>query len=87
MLKEALNSKNDSFWEKPSSNPMLDMGSYFNLCVKWVGYKEGENNNEYVSKIVAFRVLRFFGEYCKIQPLKSRKGRIEIKVSERPSLS
>jgi len=88
MLKEALESKNDSFWSKSSSNLQIDLGAYFNMCVKWVGYKEGENDKEFVHHIVAFRILHFFGEYSKIQPPPKRpKQKVPIKLSEKPSLS
>jgi hypothetical protein len=87
MLKEALDTKDDSFWKKPSSNSSIDIGAYFNLCVRWVGYSKGASEKDFVSEIVAFRVLHIFGEYSKIQPNKKRKKQKQsIKVSEKPSL-
>lgn len=67
ILKDALGSLPETYWQKPSSNPLFDMGSYFNNCVKWVDYKEGENDEQKCSQPVVIRVLEKFSKFSKVQ--------------------
>jgi hypothetical protein len=88
ILEEALASHKDEYWESPNkTNKIFDNGAYFNLCVKWVGYKKGENDDELCSTMVAFRVLDGFGEFSKTQIPEKEKPVIQIQKSEKPSLN
>ena len=87
ILKEALEKESESFWTKPNRcNKSTDNGFYFNLVRKWVDYKEGENDDEFASEMVTFRVLHIFGKYSKIQPPKKTKSKISITMSQKPKL-
>jgi hypothetical protein len=87
ILEEALASEADEYWKKPNkANKIFDNGAYFNLCVEWVNYKAGINDNERCLGIVAFRVLHEFGKYSKKQLSKKEKSHIDIKYSELPKL-
>ena len=86
ILKKALDSESDAFWKKPSSNPIIDLGAYFNQCVEWLDYKEELNGQNFAPIEVVFRILHFFGKYAKTQPYQKVKPLIKIEVSEKPKL-
>lgn len=87
ILKEALEKEPESFWTKPNrSNKSTDNGFYFNLARGWVDYKEGENDDEFASEMVTYRVLHIFGKYSKIQPPKKNKTKPKITMSQKPRL-
>jgi len=64
------------------------MGSYFNSCIKWVGYdpESSDDGSNGVPEVVAVRVLEKFGKYSKVQIPTKKKSTTEIKFSEVPSL-
>jgi hypothetical protein len=85
ILKDALEKQPASYWQKPSSNPLFDMGSYFNNCLKWVDYKGTEDDKVIPNQVVVIRVLQKFSKYSKVQlPKKPKKP--DIIYRELPSL-
>lgn len=88
ILSKALKNTPDEYWAKPSKvNPIFDNGHFFNLCVRWVEYKEGINDNDIVHEILVYRVLQGFGKYSEHQvPKKPKKNKPGIVLSEIPSL-
>ncbi len=85
ILKDAHENLPQSFWQKPSSNPLFDMGSYFNSCVKWVDYKEGENDNQKCSQPVVIRVLEKFSKFSKVK-LPDKPKKPDVIYRELPSI-
>lgn len=85
ILKDAFENLPSSYWQKPSSNPLFDMGSYFNNCKKWIDYKEGVNDNQKCSQPVVVRILEKFSKFSKVQlPPKPQKP--EVAYRELPSI-
>ena len=88
ILHEAYETYTDDYWKKPNSvNAIFDNGYYFNQCIKWVGYKEGVNDDSVCLEIVTVRVLQVFGKFSKVQLPKKVKPEIKIIVSQPPSLT
>ncbi len=87
MLVEALDTHNESYWKEANHlNGIFDNGAYFNLCRNWIGYKKGENDNDYSSEVIVIRVLQGFGKFSKIQLPKKKKQHVKIMKSEKPTL-
>lgn len=85
ILKDAFEKLPETYWQKPSSNPLFDMGTYFNNCVKWVNYKEGENDNDKCAQVIVIRVLEKFSKFSNVQlPDKPKKS--DVIYRELPSI-
>ena len=77
-IKEILSLAKKEFkdWEKSNPiNPFFSYGSIFNDMLKWI---EPYEENEAVNKFITEHVLRCFGKYSKIQPVKKQKYNGEI---------
>lgn len=87
ILLEAFSTFKDKYWESAySGNPLMDMGAYFNMCVRVVAYKDSARN-VIVSPLVAVRVLVKFSEFSKVQLPVKKKVKISITISEKPCLN
>jgi len=87
-LSKALKEMPESFWAKRNvSNKSTDNGFYFNMCVKWLDFKENVNEDEIADHMLTYRVLHIFGEFSEIQPYKKpTKEMPEIMMSQKPKL-
>lgn len=87
ILVDALNELDVSYWSKPNQvNKMFDNGYYFNRCRDWLGYEHGINDNDSPKVLVTVRILTGFGKFSKTQVPIKKRGKIELKVSEKPTL-
>ena len=87
ILKDALEQLPESYWKKPSSNALFDMGYYFNLCVLWIDYKEGINDDEIVSDVITIRILEKFSKFSKFQVQDKKYKKPPIRYSQDPTLN
>ena len=87
MMFEALETYPDNYWQKPyTPNPLMDLGHFFNDCVKFLSYKKGENDNEISKEIFTVRILQCAGEFSKIKIPKKEKYNPKIVMSRKPML-
>ena len=87
MLVEALDTFPDDYWKLPNKvNQIFDNGPYFNQCRKWINYQNGVNDDHIAAEPVVVRVLEGFGKFSKVQLSKRIKPKIEIQVSQKPTL-
>lgn len=87
ILVRAYNELPDNFWTKRNAcNKSMDNGFYFNFCLRLLNFKEGENEDETMDNMVAYRILHIFGDFSEIQPVKKGKVLPPITMSQKPKL-
>ena len=84
ILVDAKESLPKSYWLKASSNPIFDMGHYFNRCVEWVGLNE-YNSESFPAQIVTIRVLEKFSKFSKVQ-LPKNPAKPDVQYREEPKI-
>ncbi len=87
ILKDALENLPKSYWKKPSPNSSFDMGFYFNMCRDFIAYKEGINDDEIVSDVIAIRILDKFSKFSKFQLQDKKYKKPPIRCSQVPELN
>lgn len=87
ILKDALEKLPKSYWKKPSPNSSFDMGFYFNMCIDFISYKEGVNDDEIVSDVITIRILDKFSKFSKFQLQDKKYKKPPIRCSQVPRLN